>query len=218
MNPLANNIRARGENYRMIYQYILNQIDKDQLADDLIRTDSMNMKDRAYLDILDAFVMVGKQIMIDCFEEMMEKRDPQCTSLYEKFEHGNDSLKYNSAKFISQFVICECEFTCDRMANYHKMMLDITSKYMTAIKKYCAYSTGEALRFLLIYNSKKSLPLWDYMEGRSGFQSFKNKTQIQQILDQHRTTLDELNRKDAEAATTATATAAALENVFIPNA
>jgi DNA-binding transcriptional regulator of glucitol operon len=105
------------------------------------------------------------------------------------------------------------------MANYHKMMLDITSKYMTAIKKYCAYSTGEALRFLLIYNSKKSLPLWDYMEGRSVFQPFKNKTQIQQILDQHRTTLDELNSKEAATAEAdAAAAAVALENVFIPNA
>lgn len=216
MNPLANNIRARGENHRMIYQYILNQVDKEQLADDLIRTDSMNMKDRAYLDILDAFVMVGKQIMIDCLAEMTEKRDPQCTSLYEKFEHGNDNLKYNSTKFISQFVIYECSFTCEKMANYHKIMLDITNKYMTAIKKYCAYSTGEALRFLLIYNSKKSLPLWDYMEGRSVFQPFKNKTQIQQILEYHKTTLDELNRKDAAAAEAAAAVE--LENVFIPNA
>ena len=152
---------------------------------------------------------------------MTEKRDPQCTSLYEKFEHGNDSLKYNSAKFISQFVIYECSFTCEKMANYHKMMLDITSKYMTIIKKYCAYSTGEALRFLLIYNSKKTLTLWDYMEGRSGFQSFKNKTQIQQILEYHKTTLDELNRKDAAAAEAVVEVAEAavdLENVFIPNA
>jgi hypothetical protein len=218
MNPLANNIRARGENHRMIYQYILNQVDKEQLAEDLIRTDNMNMKDRAYLDILDAFVMVGKQIMIDCLAEMTEKRDPQCTSLYEKFEYGNDNLKYNSAKFISQFVIYEYLFTCDKMANYHKMMLDITDKYMTVIKKYCAYSTGEALRFLLIYNSKKSLPLWDYMEGRSIFQPFKNKTQIQQLLEQHKTTLDELNSKDtAEAAVAKEEAEAELENVFIPN-
>jgi len=52
------------------------------------------------------------------------------------------------------------------------------------------------------------------MEGRSVFQPFKNKTQIQQILEYHKTTLDELNRKDASTAEAAVE----LENVFIPNA
>jgi hypothetical protein len=57
------------------------------------------------------------------------------------------------------------------------------------------------------------------MEGRSVFQPFKNKTQIQQILEYHKTTLDELNRKDASTAEAAEAAAAVeLENVFIPNA
>ena len=54
------------------------------------------------------------------------------------------------------------------------------------------------------------------MEGRTGFQPFKNNTQIQQILEYHKTTLDELNRKDAAAAEAAAAVE--LENVFIPTA
>jgi hypothetical protein len=61
--------------------------------------------------------------------------------------------------------------------------------------------------------------LWDYMEGRSVFQPFKNKTQIQQILEYHKTTLDEMNSKEAATAEAdAAAAAVELENVFIPNA
>jgi hypothetical protein len=57
------------------------------------------------------------------------------------------------------------------------------------------------------------------MEGRSVFQPFKNKTQIQQILEYHKTTLDEMNSKEAATAEAdAAAAAVELENVFIPNA
>ena len=204
MNPLAENIRTRSQNNLPIYLYILNQYNKEQLADDLIRVDTTNMKDRAYLDIVDAFVLVGKQIMVDCLTELNACCDSQCMGVYNKFEHANEPINYTSAKFISQFVVCEYLYTCDKMAAYHKIICDITNKYLLAIKRYCAYSTTESFKFLLIYNSKKTLPVWNYMEGRSGYQSFKNKTEILQEIGQHKTLLKEMETTE-------------LQNEFIPN-
>ena len=75
-------------------------------------------------------------------------------------------------------------------------LVKITDKYVLAIKRYCAYSSIEALKFLLIYNSKKSLPLWNYFEGKSSWRGFQNKTEIQTEMKLHKEQLDEMERKD----------------------
>uniref|UniRef100_A0A6C0B6J6 RING-type domain-containing protein n=1 Tax=viral metagenome TaxID=1070528 RepID=A0A6C0B6J6_9ZZZZ len=209
LRPLAEAIRTRTQNKYSIYRYILNEIDRELLADDLIRADTTTMKDRAFMDILDALVMVGKQILVDCMTELQQNRDPQCLELYDKFDYGSTMTNYYNPAFISQFVICEAAFPCEKMVEYHNKILKITEKYTMAIRRYCAYSTVESLRFLLIYNSRKTLPLWNYTEGRTSYHGFQNKTEIQNEIDQHRTLLAEMD-KICEVAVEHT-----LENTFV---
>ena len=194
LRPLAEAIRTRTQNKYSIYRYILNEIDRELLADDLIRADTTTMKDRAFMDILDALVIVGKQILVDCMTELQQNRDTQCLELYDKFDYGSTMTNYYNPAFISQFVICEVAFPCEKMVEYHNTILKITEKYTMAIRRYCAYSTVESLRFLLIYNSRKTLPLWNYTEGRTSYHGFQNKTEIQNEIDQHRTLLAEMDK------------------------
>jgi len=194
LRPLAEMIRTRTQNNFSIYRYILNQIDREQLGDDLIRADTTTMKDRAYMDILDALVMVGKQILVDCMTELQQNRDPLCLELYNKFDYDGVMTNYYNPKFISQFVICEAAFPCEKMVEYHKTILKVMEKYTLAIRRYCAYSTIESLRFLLIYNSKKMLLLWNHNACKSSYQTFQNKTEIQNEIEQHRTLLAEMDR------------------------
>ena len=198
LRPLTESIQARMQNRNPIYRYILNYIGRDLLADELIRTDTTTMKDRAYLDILDALVMVGKQILIDCMLELQAGRNDQCLELYSKFQYHNDRTdrtEYFTPKFILQFVMCESYFPCKIMGEQLVNLVKITDKYVLAIKRYCAYSSIEALKFLLIYNSKKSLPLWNYFEGKTSWRGFQNKTEIQAEIKLHKEQLTEMDLK-----------------------
>jgi hypothetical protein len=129
--------------------------------------------------------------------------------LYNKFDYGTIMTNYYNSTFISQFVISEVAFPCEKMVEYHKEILKIMEKYTMAIRRYCAYSTIESLRFLLIYNSKKMLPLWTYTEGRTAYHGFQNKTEIQNEIDQHRTLLAEMDKLCEAAAQQP------LENTFV---
>jgi hypothetical protein len=82
------------------------------------------------------------------------------------------------------------------MAEQFVNLVKITDKYVLAIRRYCAYSSIEALKFLLIYNSKKSLPLWNYFEGKTSWRGFQNKTEIQTEMKLHKEQLEEMDRKD----------------------
>lgn len=70
LNQLNITIRTRETDHISVYLYILNRIDKNKMADRLIELDSANMKDIAHRDIVEALVVVGKQIMIDCMHEL----------------------------------------------------------------------------------------------------------------------------------------------------
>lgn len=204
VGPLTNNIRGRAQNNRSLYEYILNRINKDQMADELIRDDTTLMRDRAYLDIIDALVLVGKQILMDCLDELNKKKDNSCMELAARIDYATRALSYRSGVFVQEFVLYEYRFTCNKMEDYHRTIVDITDKYVMAIKKYCAYSNAELLRFLLVYNSKKTLYMWNYVDGNLENKYFKNKKELTENIEEHRRMLKELESTGE------------LENEFIP--
>jgi len=204
VGPLTNNIRNRAQNNRNLYEYILNRFDKNRLADELIRDDTALMRDRAYLDIIEALVLVGKQILIDCLDELNKNKNNQCLDLIGKMDYGGRAISCRTGAFIKEFVLYEYLFTCDKMLDYHKTVIRITDKYILAIKKYCAYSNVELLRFLLVYNSKKSLYMWNYVDGNFDNTHFANKTMLKENIEQHKELLKEMESTGE------------LENEFIP--
>lgn len=164
LRPLHNNIRHREENREPVYRYILNMINKDELSDELIKADNLNMKERAHCDILEALVIVGKQLFIDCLKELEDvvKEFQFSSYINSKMDADNNaSTKY----FVKTFETHHIFFLPHELERYQRKIHGIFQKYKTAISKYCAYSNIESIKFLITYGSKKTLTMWNYFAG-----------------------------------------------------
>jgi hypothetical protein len=161
LRPLRTAIRAREEDKTAIYQYILNEIDKGGLAQELIRLDNLNMKDRAQTDILEALVVVGKQIVIDCLKELEEevKKYSHPSSLTSKFDFDRSSS--SSEKTLKTMLTYWTLHLPQESEALQKGICMILKKYQSAVSKYCAYSNIEFIKYLMTYSSKKTLTCWD---------------------------------------------------------
>ena len=177
LRPLLNNIRHREENREPVYRYILNMINKDELSDELIKADNLNMKERAHCDILEALVIVGKQLFIDCLKELEDvvKEFPFASYINSKMDADNNvSTKY----FVKTFETHHIFFLPCELEKYQRKIHEIFEKYKTAISKYCAYSNIESIKFLITYGSKKTLTMWNYFAGAVDHYQFKTKGEM----------------------------------------
>lgn len=177
LRPLLNNIRYREENREPVYRYILNMINKEELSDELIKTDNLNMKERAHCDILEALVVVGKQLYIDCLKELEDvvKDFPFASYINSKIENDtNLSTQY----FMKTFETHHIFFLPHELERYQIRIHGIFEKYKTAISKYCAYSNIESIKFLITYGSKKTLTMWNYFAGAVDHSQFKTKGEM----------------------------------------
>lgn len=177
LRPILNNIRYREEDHNVIYKYILNLVEKDELSDELLRVDNMNMRDRAFCDIMEALVVVGKQLIIDCMKELEEvnKLFPYSTH----FSLKMDDIAHMESKsfwdvFFDQYVI----FPPQQVEIFQKSIYEILVKYKKAISKYCAYSNIEIIKFLITYGSKRTLAMWNYEHGGIDHNHYKNKGEM----------------------------------------
>ena len=192
LRPLHNNIRHREENREPVYRYILNMINKDELSDELIKADNLNMKERAHCDILEALVIVGKQLFIDCLKELEDvvKEFPFSLYINSKMDADNNvSAKYFAKTFETHhifFLPCELE-------RYQRKIHGIFEKYKTAISKYCAYSNIESIKFLITYGSKKTLTMWNYFAGAVDYHQFKTKGEMVFYIKSFREYYDSVN-------------------------
>jgi len=183
MRPLLNNIRAREQDKTAIYQYILNKIDKTGLAEELIRFDNLNMKERAHSDILEALVVVGKQIMIDCMNELesVMKDFPFVSYIDSKMTVYDSKMVVSDngrIEFMKNLATNYVFFTPGELELFVNKILAILTKYKNAISKYCAYSNIEAIKFLITYGSKKTLVMWNYIDGGVDYEQFKTKGEM----------------------------------------
>ena len=195
MRPLLANIRVREQDKTAIYQYILNQINKTQLSEELIRYDNLNMKDRAHCDILEALVVVGKQIMIDCMNELesVVKDYPFVSYIESKMELKESRTHDEHMDFLNKFATHYIFFSPPELEKYLKTIHAILSKYKDAVSKYCAYSNIESIKFLMTYGSKKTLVLWNYLDGCADNMQYKTKTEMVQSISEFQTFYDSCN-------------------------
>jgi hypothetical protein len=203
MRPLRQNLQVREEDRTVIYNYILNHVNKEALANELIRIDNLNMKERAYCDILEALVVVGKQIMIDCLRELENEVNQNFpNSIVFNINVDPDKKKRDERPdtelgFLKNFVKnCVVFLPCE-LARFHSNICGIFAKYKTAINKYCAYSNMESIKFLITYASKKSLSFWDYNEQTLVRRSFRNKSEMVAAIAEFREFYDMCNKTDA---------------------
>jgi hypothetical protein len=150
LEPLINNIRTREECNEPIYMYILNQINKQILASRLMDQHISNMKDAAHRDILEALIVVGKQILIDCMREVIDAPFNLFSETSEEYGEG----------FKTTLI-----------------------KYKRAIIDYCAYSQIETVKYLMTYNTKKTICIWDIERGMLAHMQFKTRTQMVEHID-----------------------------------
>lgn len=188
LRPLRLTIQGRDDNKTHIYEYILNEIDKERLSNELSRLDTLNMKDRALSDIYEALVVVGKQMVIDCLRELEEefKKYSSPLSLSNKFE--------NDRRYVSERERDEKHYRT--MLTYYVMHLPqesealqqgifaILQKYQTAIRKYCAYSNMEFIKYLMTYSSKKMLTAWDSSNRSVERHHFASKGEMVRALNE----------------------------------
>lgn len=177
LRPLLNNIRTREQNRDTIYQYILNRINKDELAEELIKMDNLNMKERAHSDILEALVVVGKQIVIDCIKDLeaTAKDFPFISDINSKFDNDTN---LSQISFLQKFVKHYVLFLPQELERYQREIHSIFIKYKKAISKYCAYSNIESIKFLMTYGSKKTLVMWNYYNMCIDHCQFKTKGEM----------------------------------------
>jgi len=146
LQPLINEMHGRINNYEPIYMYILNEIDKDALGEMLVNNDNANAKQSAHRDILEALIVVGKQLLIDC---MLDVERLPCV--------------YDN-KYIDDLTA-------------------ILNKYKKAITEYCAYSQIETIKYLMTYNSKKTVCFWDIDSDMLNHMQFKTKTEMTEHIE-----------------------------------
>ena len=182
LRPLTNNIRLREENRNAIYQYILNQINKDKLSDELIRADNLIVKERAHSDIIEALIVVGKQLVIDCLKDL-----EQVVKDFHFYSNYNAQIfSLNVQTFMKEFEEKYIYFLPSEVEAFHIKLCEVFNKYKCAISKYCAYSNIEATKFLITYGSKKTLILWEYEEGNIVYRQFKTKSEMTTFIDEEK--------------------------------
>jgi len=160
LRPLHTVLRAREMKKTHIYDYILNVIEKDELADELIRIDGQNMKDRAESDILEALVAVGSQIMTECSGEIIAEYEkfPNLATTYENQLRDKWHLTRFKETFLKVHTVCTPEILISLITTF----IEILTKHLTAADRYSAYSNMEYIKMLMVYSSKKGVTMWDH--------------------------------------------------------
>jgi len=207
LRPLLTAIRTREEDKTAIYQYILNEIDKGALAQELIRLDNLNMKDRAQCDILEALVVVGKQIVLDCLKELEEetKKYSSPQNLTSKFDF--DRLTIFSDKTVKTFLTYWIVHLPQESEALQRGICAILKKYQNAVSKYCAYSNIEFIKYLMTFSSKKTMTSWDSARRTVVRHQYSTKSEMVQAIQEFRAIYDRYEEPSSSASASASASA-----------
>ena len=188
--PLRRNIQDRTEDHTAIYKYILNEMGKEELSAELIRNDTVNMKDRAQCDILEALVIVGKQLVLDCLKDIESEASQFPNSQYISLQLNSKTVsaiaKIDNPTTMNAFIKLCVMFLPQEVECYLVNIHAILVKYKKAISKYCAYSYIEYIKYLITYGSKKTLTIWDYEDQSITREPYKSKSEMIAAIDKYR--------------------------------
>jgi hypothetical protein len=107
---------------------------------------------------------------------------------YDSIEYTRDKM-INFAKFYTVFYLNHKE----GIENMYRQCAVISNKYMRAVNQYSAYANAEMIKFLMLYNSKKQMYMWDIESKSARYYQFAVKEDMVNGIAKHKEALKELS-------------------------
>jgi len=197
-------IRSRNDHNTPIYHYILGEQTKADLSDYLIKRDTANAKDGAHRDILEAMIMVGKQVLIDLINELSAIQvDFSWRLIGEqlgmmRMNRINNTEEYarDRLTIFSKFYTVFYSPNKEGIENMFRQCSLITRKYMRAVNQYAAYSNAETIKYLMLYGTKKQVYLWDSETDNARYFKYDLKETYLRGLEKYRAELAKYSEKE----------------------
>ena len=197
-------IRSRNDHNTPIYHYILGEQTKADLSDYLIKRDTANAKDGAHRDILEAMIMVGKQVLMDLSNELSAIQvDFSWRLIGEqlgmmRMNRNNNSEDYarDRLTIFSKFYTVFYSPNKEGIENMFRQCSLITRKYMRAVNQYAAYSNAETIKYLMLYGTKKQVYLWDSETDNARYFKYDLKETYLRGLEKYRAELAKYSEKE----------------------
>lgn len=197
-------IRSRNDHNTPIYHYILGEQTKADLSDYLIKRDTANAKDGAHRDILEAMIMVGKQVLMDLSNELSAIQvDFSWRLIGEqlgmmRMNRINNTEEYarDRLTIFSKFYTVFYSPNKEGIENMFRQCSLITRKYMRAVNQYAAYSNAETIKYLMLYGTKKQVYLWDSETDNARYFKYDLKETYLRGLEKYRAELAKYSEKE----------------------
>ena len=201
---LNRKIRIRNGDNTPILHYILGEETRDNLSEYLVKRDIVNARDGAHRDILEAFIMVGKQIISDMYNELSgiemefswriisdQIKYMRIGSLTDT-KDANTSKMMEFSRFYTQYYLPHKE----NIEKLYRLCGNISNKYKHSINNYSAYSNLEIIKYLLLYNSKKQVEMWNPDVNNFHVYRFDNKESLIQSMNHFKNQLEKYSRQE----------------------
>jgi len=200
---LNRKIRERNNDNSPIHYYILGERTREELSDYLIKRDISNTRDGAHRDILEALIMVGKQILNDLYNELSQIelgfswnliRDELNSMRPPRGITSGDYIKDTMRAFsdyYTRFYLPHIE----NIENLYRKCYEITNKYIVAINNYSTYANLEILKYLMLYATRKNVELWDPdLENFYNF-NYDTKDSLLKSIEKHKKELEKYSNQ-----------------------
>jgi hypothetical protein len=191
LRDIRRGIQIRDDDNILFYKYILNECEKEDLGEFLIRRDVSNIKDAALRDILDAFVVAGRQIIEEFNKELSTVLTYSYKTEIQEFwssMSGGVSMVRRNTRQIAIPASRMFLFVHDivRIYNSHIEFINeaktktqaILAKYYKIIDNYTNYTNYELMRYFILYNIRRQLMVWNHKYGEEELLRFDTKSDI----------------------------------------
>lgn len=197
-------IRSRNDHNTPIYHYILGEQTKADLSDYLIKRDTANAKDGAHRDILEAMIMVGKQVLMDLSNELSAIQvdfswrliGEQLGMMRMNRNNNTEDYARDRLTIFSKFYTVFYSPNKEGIENMFRQCSLITRKYVRAVNQYAAYSNAETIKYLMLYGTKKQVYLWDSETDNARYFKFDLKETYLRGLEKYRAELAKYSEKE----------------------